>query len=54
MDLEKKIMIPDSKIPKCLELEVNSKIEQIFKKHNPIEEYSVKTYEIDFYFYKHY
>ena len=50
----KKLMIPDSEIPKCPEFEVKSKIGKIFKKHNPIEEYSVKIYEIDSYFYKHY
>ena len=47
-------MIPDSEIPKCPEFEVKSKIGKIFKKHNPLEEYSVKIYEIDSYFYKHY
>ena len=30
------------------------KIGKIFKKHNPLEEYSVKIYEIDPYFYKYY
>ena len=50
----KKLMIPDSKIPKCPEFEVKSKIGKIFKKHNPLEEYSVKIYEIDPYFYEHY
>ena len=49
-----KLMIPDSEIPKCLEFEVKSKIGKIFKKHNPLEEYSVKIYEIDPYFYEHY
>ena len=49
-----KLMIPDSEIPKCPEFEVKSKIGKIFKKHNPIEEYSVRIYEIDPYFYKHY
>ena len=44
----KKVMIPDS------EFEAKSKIGKIFKKHNPLEEYSVKIYEIDSYFYKHY
>ena len=47
-------MIPDSEIPKCPEFEVKSKIGKIFKKHNPLEEYCVKIYEIDPYFYKHY
>ena len=46
-------MIPDSEIPKCPEFEVKSKIGKIFKKHL-LEEYSVKIYEIDPYFYKHY
>ena len=50
----KKFMIPDSEIPKCLEFEAKSKIEKIFEKHNPLQEYSAKIYEIDSYFYKHY
>ena len=54
MDLEKKLMILDSEIPKCPEFEVKSKIGKIFEKHNPIEEYSVQIYEIDLYFYKYY
>ena len=54
MDLEKKLMIPDSEFPKCPELEAKSKICKIFKKHNPLEEYSVRIYKIDPYFYKHY
>ena len=49
-----KLMIPDSEIPKCSEFEAKSKIGKIFKKHNPLEEYSVKIYEIDPYFYEHY
>ena len=49
-----KLMIPDSKIPKCSEFEVKSKIGKIFKNHNFLEEYSVAIYEIDSYFYKHY
>ena len=50
----KKLMILDSEIPICPEFEVKSKIGKIFKQNNPIEEYSVKIYEIDPYFYKHY
>ena len=50
----KNSMIPDSQIPKCSEFEVKSKLGKIFKKHNPLEEYSVKIYEIDPYFYEHY
>ena len=42
-----KLMIPDSEIPKCPEFEVKSKIGNIFKNHNLLEEYSVKIYEID-------
>ena len=49
----KKLMIPESEIPKCPEFEVNSKIGKIFEKKNLIEEYFVKIYEIDPYFYKH-
>ena len=49
-----KLMIPDSEIPKCPEFEVKSKIGKIFKKRNSLEEYSVKIYEIDPYFYEHY
>ena len=47
-------MIPDSEISAFSEFEVKSKIGKMFKKHNPIEEYSVKIYEIDPYFYEHY
>ena len=50
----KKLMIPDFEVPKFPEFEVKWKIGKIFKKHNPIEEYSVKIYEINPYFYKHY
>ena len=43
----KKLMIPDFEAPKCPEFEAKSKIWKIFTKHNPLEEYSVKFYEID-------
>ena len=49
-----KLMIPDSEISKCPDFEVKSKIRKIFKNHNFLEEYSVKFYEIDSCFYKHY
>ena len=52
MDLKKKLMIPDSEIPKCPEFEVKSKIVKIFKNQNLLEEYSVKIYKIDPYFYE--
>ena len=38
----------------CSEFEVKSKIRKIFKNQNLFEEYSVKIYEIDPYFYEHY
>ena len=49
-----KLMIPDSEIPKCPEFEVKSKIGKNFKNQNLLEEYSVKIYEIDPYFYECY
>ena len=39
-------MIPDT--------EVRSKINKIFRNHNPLEKYSVKIYKIDSYFYEQY
>ena len=53
-EFRKNLMIPDSEIPKCAEFEVKPKRGKIFKKHNPIEEYSVRIYEIDPDFYEHY
>ena len=50
----KKLMISDSEIPKCSEFEVKSKIGKVFQKHNPLEKYSVKIYEIDPYLYKYF
>ena len=50
----KKLLIPDSEIPRCLAFEVKSKIGKHFKNQNPLEEYSVKIYKIDPYFYEHY
>ena len=47
-------MTPDSEIPRFPVFEVKSKIGTVFKKHNLLEEYSVKIDEIDPYFYKHY
>ena len=43
-------MIPESEISECPELEVKSKIENIFVNEKILEEYSVKVYEIDLYF----
>ena len=49
-------MIPDSEITECREYEVKLKIGNIFveKYIYILEEYSVKIYEIDPYFYEHY
>ena len=54
MDLERKLMIPDHEITKCLEHEVKLKIGTKFVNEKILEEYSVKIYEIDPYFYEHY
>ena len=47
-------MIPDNEISVCPEHEVKSKIGTIFVNEEILEEYSVKIYEIDPYFYEHY
>ena len=47
-------MTPDYEISKCPEHEVKSKIKAIFKNKKTLEEYSVRIYEIDPYFYEHY
>ena len=50
----KKLMIPKFEIPECPEHEVKSKIGIIFVNQKILEEYSVKIYKIDPYFYEHY
>ena len=50
MDLEKKLMIPDSESPACLEFKVKQKIGKLFMNRKILEEYSVKIYEIDPFF----
>ena len=47
-------MIRGSEISECPEYEVKSKIGNIFVNEKILEEYSVKIYEIDPYFYEHY
>ena len=47
-------MIPKFKIPECPEHEVKSKIGIIFANEKILEEYYVKIYKIDPYFYEHY
>ena len=46
-------MIPDSEIPACQQFEVKSKIGKLFMNEKVLEEYSVKIYEIDPFFYEH-
>ena len=50
----KKLMISDFEISKCPEHEVKSKIGTIFVNRKILEEYSIRIYEIDPYFYEHY
>ena len=47
-------MIPDFEISVCPKHEVKSKIGIIFVNEKILEEYSVKIYEIDPYFYENY
>ena len=50
----KKLMMPESGISECPEYEVKSKIRNIFVNEKILEEYSVKIYKIDLYFYENY
>ena len=54
MDLEKKLMIADYEISVSIEHTTKSKIGTISANEKILEEYSVKIYEIDLYFYEHY
>ena len=47
-------MIPDNEISASIEHVVKSKIGTIFVNEKKLQEYSVKIYEIDPYFYEHY
>ena len=47
-------MIPDSETPECPEFDVRSTIRKIFDIEDILEEYSVRIYKIDPYFYEHY
>ena len=49
----RKLMIPDYEIYESIEDKVKSKIGTIFVNEKVLEEYSVKIYEIDPYFYGH-
>ena len=46
----KKVIIPNSEISECPELEIKSKIGKLFMNKKILEEYSVKVYEIDPFF----
>ena len=46
-------MIPDSEILACSEFEVKSKIGKLFRNEKILEEYSVRMYENDPFFYEH-
>ena len=50
----KQLLIPDFEISKCQKHEIKSKIGAIFLNEKILEEYSVKNYEIDPYFYERY
>ena len=49
----RKLLIPDSEIPKCPKLEVKSEIWKLFINEKILEEYSTEIYKIDPYFYEH-
>ena len=49
-----KLMIPESEISECPEHEAKSIIGNIFVNEKVLEEYSVKIYKIDPYFYEYY
>ena len=50
----KQLMISDYEISVSVEHKVKSKIGTIFVNEKILEEYSVKIYEIDHYYYEHY
>ena len=47
-------MIPESETSECPEFQVKSKTGNIFVNEKILEEYSVRVYKIDLYFYEHY
>ena len=49
----KKLLILHSEIPKCPKFKVKSKIGKLFMNKKVLEEYSVRIYENDPYFYEH-
>ena len=52
-EFRKKLFVPDYEISVAIEHVVKSKIGTIFKNEKILEEYSVKIYETDPYFYEH-
>ena len=50
----RKLMILHSEITECPEYEVKSRTGNTFLNEKILDEYSVKIYEIDPYFYEHY
>ena len=53
-EFRKKLVIPESEISECPEIEAKSKIGNIFVNEKILEEYSVKVNKIDPYFYEYY
>ena len=53
-EFRKKLVIPESEISECPEIEVKSKIGNIFVNEKILEEYSAKVNKIDPYFYEYY
>ena len=52
--LRKKLKTPESEISQCAEYKIKSKIGKISVVEKILEEYYVKIYEIDSYFYEHF
>ena len=52
-EFRKKLMIPKSEISQCAEHMIKSKIGKIFVSEKILEEYCIKSYEIDPYFYEY-
>ena len=51
--IRKKLMIQNSETPACPEFEMKSKIGKLFMNEKILEEYPVRIYEIDPFFYEH-
>ena len=53
-EFKRKLMIPESEIPKYVEHMIKSKIGKIFVNERILVDYCVKIYDINPYFYEHY